>query len=204
MAANGWRAWLWRAHISWPIARRYMVGALLAPCAFMTVRLVMSKPMSFIILGCTLLITLLLPKNTSLSIDKPFHAMSCGLMSSVLQLSAGVSGPILNSFFVHSTLKKHGVVATKAITQSFGHMLKVAYFGDFLSIIAATHNQLTPVSTALWIIVCAIALAFAGTNLSRRVLDNLDEAKFRKVTRLVIIVIGAGYLITGLSLLYYS
>ncbi len=204
MAANGWRAWLWRAHISWPIARNYMIGATVALGAFMLVRLVVSKPASFIILGCTPFISLLLPKQMRLCVDKPLHAWLCGFVSSLLQLAAGVSGPILDSFFVHSALKKHGVVATKAITQTFGHMLKVAYFGGFISIVAAQNTAVEAATTAPWIIICAVALAFVGTNLSRRVLDGMDEAKFRRYTRTVIMVIGAGYLLAGFSMLFFN
>lgn len=203
MAANGWRAWLWRAHIAWPVTRHYIAGATLALLAFMLVLLVVSKPVGFIILGLTPFITLLLPRKWTLTVDKPLHAGFCGLISTGLQLTAGVSGPVLDSFFIHSALNKHGIVATKAITQSFGHMLKIAYFGGFASIISSTTMPvITPI--APWIIITAVALAFLGTNLSKRVLDGLDEAKFRSYTRAVIMVIGAGYLIAGIFMLLNS
>lgn len=203
MAANGWRAWLWRAHIAWPATRYYILGALLALGALMLLRLVVSKPVGFIVIGCTPFITMLLPKKMVLNIDKPTHAGFCGLASSCLQLTGGVSGPVLDSFFIHSALNKHGIVATKAITQSFGHMLKIAYFGGFASIISSTATP-TSAPIAPWIIIIAVALAFVGTNLSRRILDGLDEAKFRSYTRTVISVIGAGYLTAGLLMLLNS
>ncbi len=203
MASNGWRAWLWRTHIVWPITRNYIVGALAALLAFMMVRWVVSKPLGFIILGSTPFIAILLPKRAMLTVDKPIHAGACGFISTGLQLTAGVSGPILDSFFVRSALNKHGVVATKAITQTFGHMLKIAYFGGFASIFMAQSAANGTLQIAPWMLACAVALAFLGTTLSRRVLDGLDETKFRRYTATVITVIGAGYLMAGFWLLLY-
>jgi uncharacterized protein len=202
MASNGWRAWLWRTHIVWPITRNYIIGAFSALLVFMLVRIIVSKPIGFIILGATPFITLLLPQRATLTVDKPLHAIACGFVSTGLQLTAGVSGPILDSFFVRASLNKHGVVATKAITQTFGHFLKIAYFGGFASIFMANTQPNGAAQIAVWILICAVALAFIGTTLSRRVLDSLDESKFRSYTRIVIMLIGTGYLITGFWLFF--
>ncbi len=202
MASNGWRAWLWRAYIVWPITRNYIIGAISALLVFMLVRIIVSKPIGFMILGATPFITLLLPQRATLTVDKPLHAMACGFVSTGLQLTAGVSGPILDSFFVRASLNKHDVVATKAITQTFGHLLKIAYFGGFASIFMSSTPQTSASYIAPWILLSAVALAFLGTTLSRRILDSLDESKFRSYTRSVIMLIGTGYLITGFWLFF--
>ena len=155
------------------------------------------------ILGATPFIVLLLPQRLDLSVDKPFLAQACGFISTGFQLMAGVSGPLLDSFFVRTKLDKFGVVATKAVTQTFGHLLKIAYFGGFASIFMQTGVNDSNLHIAPWILICAVGLAFLGTTLSRRVLDGMDEAKFRRYTRIVITLIGAGYLLTGLWLQFY-
>src|SRR5262245_39582744 len=51
MAANGWRAWLWRQHIVWPIAAQYAAGAVVAAMAFAVIQVTPSKAAALIILG---------------------------------------------------------------------------------------------------------------------------------------------------------
>jgi hypothetical protein len=50
-----------------------------------------------------------------------------------VNLVAGVSGPLLDVFFVRAELSRHAVVATKAATQSLAHLAKVAVYGAALS-----------------------------------------------------------------------
>src|SRR5262245_6824294 len=61
MASNGWRAWLWRAHIHWRIAARYAAGAVVVALALAFLRFAPSKPVALIVLGLMPLIALCLP-----------------------------------------------------------------------------------------------------------------------------------------------
>src|SRR5437868_10458376 len=83
-----------------------------------------------------------------------------------LALMAGVSGPILDVFFVRSKMTRHAVVATKSMTQSFSHVLKIAYFGGLL---ATGRGTVDP-----WLAGVMVLLAFTGTTLSRRVLERME------------------------------
>jgi uncharacterized protein len=64
-----------------------------------------------------------------------------GLFVATLSLAAGIAGPILDLFFVCSKMTRHAVVATKAMTQSLSHLLKILYFG---SVVAVTTAQVRP------------------------------------------------------------
>src|SRR5512143_3413356 len=44
LAANGWRALLWRSEVDWRVFRGYAYGALMALAVFAAVRLVVGKP----------------------------------------------------------------------------------------------------------------------------------------------------------------
>src|SRR5574342_57501 len=46
------------------------------------------------------------------------HSFVCGLVCLALSLTAGIAGPILDVFFVRSSMSRHAVVATKALTQA--------------------------------------------------------------------------------------
>jgi uncharacterized protein len=193
LAANGWRAFLWRHEVVWRVFRGYAYGSLLALAAFVAVQLVVSKAAALIILGLTPFLALALPEKWHLNVERPWHPFSCGVICTGLGLLAGVSGPILDVFFVRSKMTRHSVVATKATTQSFGHLLKIIYFGE---LVKDTTGVNIPLAAAM------VVLAFAGTTLSRTVLEGMNDASFRKWTRWTVMTCGVFYLASGALLLF--
>src|SRR5260221_10469303 len=120
LASNAWRAFLWRSEVDWRVFRGYAYGALAALAIFAAVKLVVSKPIALVVMGLTPFVTLALPEKLHLNVERRGHPVSCGLICSALSLSAGVSGPILDIFFVRSKMGRHHVVATNAMTQRPG------------------------------------------------------------------------------------
>ena len=194
LASNGWRAVLWRTSIDWRVFRGNAWGALLALAAFTLVQLVVSKPVALLVLGVTPFIGLALPEKLVLDVQRRGHPFLCGLICTVLQLVAGVSGPILDVFFVRSRMDRRAVVATKASIQSLGHIIKITYFGG---LVGAAHRG----SVDFWLGALMVALAIAGTTLSRRVLERLTDASFRQWTRWAVMSMGVIYLAMGAWLL---
>ena len=189
LASNGWRAMMLRQSIDWRVLRGYGAGALLALAAFALVQLVASKPVALIMLGMMPFIGFALPEKLHLNVERRFHSTACGAICTGLSLVAGVSGPVLDVFFIRSKMGRHAVVATKAITQSLTHLAKIIYFG---AIVAATDGEVDPLTAALM-----VALAFVGTALSRQVLERIDDTDFRLWTKWTVIVIGIVYLASG-------
>ena len=191
LAANGWRAILWRREIDWRVFRRSAYGALVALAAFTLVQLVVSKPVAFLVLGITPFVGAGAAREA-----RPRRATSAGTPSRAassapaLQLLAGVSGPILDIFFVRSKMDRRAVVATKASIQSLSHVMKITYFGVLVG--AAQRGTVD-----FWLGVLMVALAITGTTLSRRVLEKLTDASFRKWTRWTVLTMAAIYLVTG-------
>jgi len=196
MASNGWRAWLWRAHIEWRIAGYYALGAVNAALGFAVIQVMPAKPTALIILGLLPFVGLLLPRRWSPDITRREHGFGCGLVCTMLQFMAGVSGPVLDVYFIRSGLDRKQLIATKAAIQVLGHFLKVAYFGQLL---AGATDEVAPVA-----IVLAVALALVGTQLSRRALDAISDLQFNTWSRRLIAAIAAVYLIQGLSLLVFD
>jgi uncharacterized membrane protein YfcA len=194
LASNATRALLWRTHVDWGVFRQYALGALVALVAFTVLRLVVSKPVALIAMGLTPFVALALPESLHLNVERRGQSFACGLICSALSLTSGVSGPILDVFFVRSTMTRQKVVATKAMTQSFSHLLKIGYFGAIVSVAADAKIE-------WWLGLMMVALAFVGTNLSRRVLDRMNDKAFRFWTRWTVIVLGFYYLGDGIWLL---
>jgi uncharacterized protein len=193
LASNLTRALLWRKSVDWRVFRGYVYGALLALGIFTMLNFVVSKPVALIAMGLTPFIALGLPESLHLNVERRFHPFACGMICNALSLTSGVSGPILDVFFVRSQMTRQKVVATKAVTQSFTHLLKIGYFG---AIVATGRGTVEP-----WLAGMMIVLAFIGTNLSRRVLDRMNDKSFRFWTRWTVTVLGVYYIANGLWLL---
>jgi uncharacterized membrane protein YfcA len=193
LASNGWRALLLRRQIDWRVTAGYAAGALVALALFVGARLVVDKATALLLLGLTPFVALALPQRMQLNVQRRGHAFACGLVCVALSLTAGLSGPVLDVFFVRSSMSRHAVVATKAVTQSLSHALKIAYFGGVL----ATGDA----GVAPGFAVALVLLAFAGTSLSRRVLERISDASFRHWTRWTVLSMGGVYLFSGLQLM---
>jgi uncharacterized membrane protein YfcA len=189
MAANGWRAWLWRREIDWRVFRGAASGTLVVLAAFSALQLVGNRAVVYVILGVTPFIGFLLPARLKLNVDKPWHSFVCGTVCAILALLSGVSGPLLDMFFLHSRMDRRGVVATKAASQALAHIVKVVYFGALLN---TEHPDI-----ALWFAAAMIGLAMLGTSMSRTVLERMSDANFRSWTRWTVAVIGVFYLGNG-------
>jgi uncharacterized membrane protein YfcA len=145
-------------------------------------------------MGVTPFVTLVLPEKLHLNVERRGHPLACGVICSTLSLTAGVSGPILDVFFVRSKMGRHAVVATKAMTQSLSHILKIAYFGAFVAMEGASvHPGLAAIM---------VLLAFAGTQLSQPVLHRMNDASFRFWTRWTVMSLGVFYLGSGIVLVF--
>jgi uncharacterized membrane protein YfcA len=193
MAANGWRAWQWRSNIHWRVVGHYALGAAATTAAVALLHATAGRGTALIIIGLSPFVGLVLPARFAPDLSRRGHDYGCGAICTLLQLLAGVSGPILDVFFVRSNFDRKQLVATKAAVQLLGHFLKVAYFGHLL---ASGGESISPIAVIL-----AIPLAIAGTHLSRFVLDVMTEAQFRSWSRYVIGTVSTVYLVQGLVLL---
>ncbi len=190
MASNGWRAWLWRREIDWRVFRGTTAGMCVVLAVFGSLQLVGSRPVVYVVLGLTPFIGFMLPQRLKLNVDKPWHSFACGVIGTVLSLLSGVSGPLLDVFFLHSKLDRRGVIATKAASQTLTHIFKIIYFGTLLETGRGT--------VELWFALTLIVLSMTATTMSRKVLERMSDADFRKWTRWTVTVVGGFYLCNGI------
>ena len=193
-ASNGGRAFMLRDEVDWRVFRGYVVGAALALGLFAATSIVVGKAAALIAMGLTPFAALLLPEKLHLNVERRGHSALCGFVCLALNLVAGIAGPILDAFYVRSKMSRHAVVATKALTQTLSHLVKIVYFGG---VIAVQGGEVSP-----WLIPTMVLLAFLGTSLSRPVLDRMSDASFRQWTRWTVMTLGALYLASGLRLAF--
>lgn len=186
--SNGSRIWLHRKHIRVRVLIPYTAGALIVLGGFISIAFVPDKAIVFILIGLFPFAALIMPSRLSIDIERPATAFACGLMVTTAQMLAGASGPVLDVFYVGSRLTRFEVLATKAVTQTLGHVLKLGYYAS----IAATATELP-----VWIYPAVVIAAIAGNWLGKQVVDRMHDDDFRRYGRMAIMTIGAFYLAKG-------
>jgi len=186
--SNGSRALFLREHIVWKVLPPYLVGAAVALGAFVAAAVVPDASWILIVIGLFPWLARLAPKLGGLDITHPFTAVVCGGVVTAAQLFAGASGPLLDVFYLNAPLTRHQIVASKALTQTLGHLLKLVYYGGFIG----TTEAFSPLFLA-----CAMLASVLGTRLGTRLLDRFDDAVFRRVSGWAILTIGAFCAVQG-------
>jgi uncharacterized protein len=181
--ANALRAFILRRQVYWRGFVYYALGALIAFATLFSLHYVPDPLVVFLGLGLAPFLAPLLPTRL-MDFERPAAAVLCGFNVAAVQLLAGAAGPLLDVAFVRTSLTRHQVVATKAVTQVFSHTLKLAYF-----IPALESGHITPALAA------AVLLAtLAGTRLGTLVLERMSDSSFRRYTRLIVYGLGVVYL----------
>jgi uncharacterized membrane protein YfcA len=192
--SNGWRAFLHRKHIDWRIILYYGAGSAVAAGLLALVTYQPTKAWVFLLLGLVPGLAWIPKGRFNLDAAKPAHAVGCGLTVTGLNVIAGVSGPLLDVFFVRTALTRHQIVATKAATQAFSHTVKMVFYGA--PMLGAAQTGLPP----WWFFAAAAPLAMIGAWLGGMVLDRMSDVNFLKWTRWIVTAIGVVYLIQAAAL----
>ena len=189
MASNGWRAFLWRAHISWRPVFVYVLGCAIALSIWSLIRYVPDKPVALLLLGTTPFMARLMPANLKPDPESLWQGAIYGSICMGLMLMTGVIGPLLDTYFLGGNkLERRSIIATKAACQVFSHFTKLIYFGGIIDQ-AATLNPL--------LAVIAILASMLGTTLSRRVLEAMSDQQFRRWANRLITTVASYYILYG-------
>jgi uncharacterized protein len=192
IAANGWRSWLWRHHINWGVVLQFGLGSGFALLVFSSLTFVPSKPLVLMAVGLTPFAALAVPHRIAPNIEGRGQAFVAGAIGGALQLVSGVTGPILDIFYVRTGMTRQVNVSTKAAAQVLGHLTKVTYFG---ALVADPGGR----GWEQWAVMAfAVCFAILGTTLSKGFLDRMSDKQFYHWTRRVILALGAVYVAQGL------
>jgi uncharacterized protein len=195
MASNGWRGLLWCRHVRWRAVASYVAGCVIAMVLWSYTRYVPDKPMALLLLGLTPFATRLAPADLRPNADNAAHGMLYGVICMSLMLLTGVTGPLVDTFFLGGKLDRKEIVASKAACQVFCHAMKLVYFGGVIDQAAS----LDPVMAGL-----AIVASMTGTSLAARMLEALTDQQFRVWANRIITAICGYYVMHGTVLLALS
>src|SRR5690349_19236112 len=186
--ANAARAALWARFVLWRILLEYAVGGVIAFAILRAIAYVPDKATVYVLLGLLPFLVEALPVHARPNIEWRGVPYITGFLTTIVQFMAGVGGPFLDVFFQKSMLDRKTTLATKAVTQSFSHVLRAAYFGSF----GTAHMLEQP-----WLYAAAIFVAIVGTSLTPIIIERMTDHGFRQWTRAIILAVSAIYLVRG-------
>jgi uncharacterized membrane protein YfcA len=187
--ANGSRAWFLREHIQWRIMPAYATGAGISVGGFSLLTLVPDPAIVLILIGAFPWLARASKRLRGLNVTHTLTAVTCGVVVTSAQLLAGASGPILDVFYLNTPLNRHQIIASKALTQAVGHVLKLVYYGLIIGVAEDIPG---------WFYAIAMLTAVAGTRVGTRLLDRLNDERFRRISSMVILAIATICLVKGL------
>src|SRR5712692_2181254 len=192
--ANGWRVVQWRPYVLWPIFGWYLVGSVISVAAMWMIAFVPDKATVYLALGLLPFAVEALPAALRPNIEWRGVPFLTGVVTTIIQILAGVGGLFLDIFFQKSTLDRKTTNATKAVAQSFSHIVRALYFGSLSGV----------GDLPVWAIGPAILLAIAGTSLAPYVIERMTDHGFRQWTKVIIFAISSIYLVRAAWLIWHG
>lgn len=182
LVSNGWRVWLFRAHVGWHLAWRFLVllppGILLGLWVFQGI----STPVLNLLIGLFVVGTLFTRHLKRFrGSDLPLWAFfPLGLVMGILNMLIGVVMPLMGAVTIRSELNKEGLIATLAFFSMAGHLAKMVAFGSIGFDFGA---YLLPAAVL-------IPTVMVGGVLGKRMLGVFNERLFQIFFRLLLAGLG--------------
>jgi len=195
MASNGWRGLLWRRHVRWRAVATFLSGCGVAFAVWVIWSYVPSKPVAFVLLGVSPFLVQLMPRRWHPDPENLAHGVIYGASCMGLMLLTGVSGPLIDTYFLGGRLERRQIVASKAMCQIAAHGAKLAYFSGLIDQAAGVSPGMAGM---------AISASMIGTWAARPVLEWLSDFQYRRWATYMITAIAIGYLLQGGYLLLGS
>lgn len=199
LVSNTWRAVLWRKHIVWHVTPFYGLGIMAGVALISVVEYVPDKAMALIVVGSVPLLAVAARRFIHLSIMNGRQTFLAAMVLTFIQMTGGVVGPLLDLLYNNAPLTRHQIVATKAMTQSVMHCVRLSYFGALLPLLSAREGWPEGLDP-LWMLLF-MAASIAGTSAAVPILHRIHDDHFKGISRWLIVIISIYCLARGLILL---
>lgn len=165
-----------------------MVGVVIAAALFYWLRYEPNLAMVMLIIGCISMLVWLPPHWLALDATRPSQAIMCGLVSGSLTIGVGVSGTVVDMFFIRTGMERRKMIATKAAVQVFTHTIKVAFYWQTTLVLTGSE----------WLaILIAAPFTILGTRTGSRILARMNDTSFRFWAKIIISAIGVTFISRG-------
>lgn len=169
----------YRRHVEWRAAGWFLLTAL--PTPFLVAPFIAHADVHAIELVLALLILFSLrPENREKSGLAPVPSfLLAGFLNGTLGMFVSATGLFIGRLFLRPEWNKETVIATLAMTQTLGHLLRVLAWASAGYAVTQRLDLLLP------LVVAVIAGTFAGQRLNR----SLDEKRFRALFKGILLVL---------------
>jgi uncharacterized membrane protein YfcA len=181
LVSNGSRAALQWRHVDRAVFARFAL--VLVPASFAGLRIAQTLPAAALEIAICVFVlaSVWLPLARWLGMRGDVRAarrrfVALGAVAGVLNPALGATGPLLAPFYLGLGLTRQGIVGTQAACQMAGHLAKIGAYG------AAGFAFREHVS----LLALLSLLVVAGTWVGTKLLDRVDEARFRALYRAVL------------------
>ncbi|MCA0399884.1 MAG: sulfite exporter TauE/SafE family protein [Proteobacteria bacterium] len=176
--SNIGRAFLQKDFAHWPAIWRFLAGSIVGIAVGAWLFTALPERVLLGLLGLFILAMVWLPKPRIPGLSHAGLILG-GLISSVLTMFVGATGPFVQAVLMPLGLDRKGQIATHAVMMTAQHALKVLAFG-FIG-----------VALVAWLplIAAMVASGFAGTVLGTRLLDRMPERFFQITLKILLTLI---------------
>lgn len=202
LVSNGWRCLLWRKHIVWDVTPFYGLGILAGVLLISFVKYVPDKAVALIVVGSVPLVAIAAQRFITLSIMHRGQTFVTAMVLTFIQMTGGVVGPLLDLLYNNAPLTRQQIVATKAMTQTVMHSVRLVYFGTLIPLLtgrAGWPDGLDPLFMLLF-----MAAAIAGTTTAAPVLHRINDNHFKYLSKILIVLISLYCLGRGILMIYLT
>lgn len=187
LASNWTRTWAFRRHVRWPIFFAFMFPAILGVAVAANIWADLTLTWFRAWIGGFILLFLLWRRTKPKLRNPPVWSYAfLGLAAGLLAIFVGATGPFLAPFFLRDDFENEQVIATKAVCQTWLHLLKIPAF-------LALSFDYVPYAPLLAGLVVAV---IGGTYFGKHLLSRISKERFVFWFQLVLAVL-AVYLIVS-------
>ena len=202
LVSNGWRATLWRKHIVWHVTPFYGLGIIAGVILISFVHYVPDKSTALLVVGSVPLLAVAAQRFITLSILNRGQTFITALVLTFIQMTGGVVGPLLDLLYNNAPLTRHQIIATKALTQTVMHLVRLVYFGSLIPLL--TGREGWPEGLHPGFMLLFMIAAIAGTTTAAPILKRINDKTFKDLSRILIVIISFYCLIRGITMIYLT
>lgn len=186
------RSFIFRKSVLFKVFFLFLVGTLIGYSLSIHFLVTLPEYMMKFILGLGIIILNFLPKFEIKKVSNNMIVI-VGTLTGFLTMFIGAMGPIVILFFSAFISNRQLIVGTLAWCISFQNLGKAIIFG----------NLGFDYSSWLVLIVILIVVSYLGTIIGKKLLDKSNDVLFKKILKMVILILGSKLIFDAINL-YFS